>query len=363
MPMRTCRPAIWRSLCAAWAVALLAGAARATEQYPLVLVYHQVVPAGSRIPKGSPVMALDTLESQFRYLAENGIRTLSIEEYIEAISQPVPLRHAVLLTFDDGYESMFTLVYPLLEQYDLHAVSFVITSRVGRKNEVNPNQPWLDWDECRLLEESGRVDIEAHGHDSHRKVVGQGESGRRSGPYLTTRTYLPATGALESLDEYRERIYSDLLLSRTTIEELLGKRVKAFAWPLGKTNQDAIDAAGRAGYLVTFGLQQVVGPDTNRVRWYSPQSWGFVVERISEAPPDPTPLPTPTPRPTPTPTPSPGVSAGGDLSPAQSVQPHPPKSRWPAIGMSIPLIAAAALAGAVTWALLYYLVFSGKIRP
>ena len=304
----------------------------AQVQFPQVLAYHQVAAAGEAPLPDYPVISLDLLEAQFRYLAEHNIRTLTLDEYLQAIAQPNPPRRAVLLTFDDGYRSLLTRVYPLLQKYDLHAVAFVIASRVGQKNRLNPAQPWLSWSECRALEQSGRVDIEAHGYRSHSKVLGLRAGLPREGPFLTTRLYDPERKTLESEEAYRRRILNDLLLSRTVIEANLKKRVKAFAWPYGKTCPEALAAAREAGYLVTFGLETGEFGPLNRARFHSPEHWDEVIARIESSSP----------------------FAPPELSFARALGAGPVP-----LSLRVAVIALAMLAGAVVWLAFYLLALHG----
>src|SRR3982751_2992900 len=69
--------------------------------------------------------AVDTsqLVSQFAWLKENGYRVISLDDVIAAREGRKPLPDkAVLLTFDDGYRSIYTRVFPLLRLFGYPAV-------------------------------------------------------------------------------------------------------------------------------------------------------------------------------------------------------------------------------------------------
>lgn len=255
--------------------------AASERQYPPVLCYHQIVEHESQLQPGYPVILASTLEGQLRYLKEHGVRTLTMAEYIQAIEQPRPPANTVLLTFDDGYESVYTILRPLLQRYGLHATSFVITSRVGRQNTINRNQPWLTWDQCRELQASGVVDIEGHGEASHCTVGGQANGGGRKGPYLTTRMVDRATGKTETLTAYRARLYKELRACRQRLDQELSKDSLAFCWPFGASNADCMVAAREAGYRVTFCLDSKTHPVGDRVRYHSPENWVLVRTMLS----------------------------------------------------------------------------------
>jgi len=271
----------------AFASACVLGPARplpAAEQLPPVLAYHHFVRTEAELEPNAPVITAGLLQEHLRYLQENRIRTLSMAEYLEAIDLPDPPRDAVLLTIDDGYESVYTIAYPLLRQYDMHATAFVLTNRVGETNVVNPHQPWLTWAQCREMQASGHVDIEAHGDQSHAAVQGMHRGKMGSGPYMTTRMVSPSTGALETEEEYHARILDDLRACKRKIDEALEKDIVAFCWPLGKANAECVAAAEEAGYSVTFTLGDPDPPAGARNRFRAPQAWPTVTAILEPGP-------------------------------------------------------------------------------
>src|SRR5260221_5250657 len=62
----------------------------------------------------------DSFERKLRYLSENGYLTLSAEQYFNALmrASPVPDR-AVVLTFDDGRGSLWTVGLPLMRRFGM----------------------------------------------------------------------------------------------------------------------------------------------------------------------------------------------------------------------------------------------------
>jgi len=252
-------------------------AAGEAVQYPLVLCYHQVVETEAGLEPGYPVILASDLERQFRYLSENGIRGLTMSEYVAAIGEPNPPRDAVLLTFDDNYETVYTIVYPLLRKYGLRATAFVRTSKVGRENSINPHQTWLTWEQCREIQQSGYVDIEAHGDASHDRIHGYLGDKLRLGPYLVTQRVDRATGQAETEMAYRNRVLKELRTCKRIIDEQLEKDTKAFCWPFGTSNETSLYLAREAGYHVTFCLNGDGRPNGDRVRYHSPENWEKVI--------------------------------------------------------------------------------------
>ncbi len=145
---------------------------------------------GGPLRKGEvPVFCLHTVEeqhfeSQLLYLKHNGYTTLSTDEFYAVITRrrPAPER-CVLLTFDDGWRSVWTTALPLLRRYGMRATLFVIPRRTPSTALLRPNLEdiWngkvtretfalsiqdtpdlMTWQEIAAAHESGVLDIQSH---------------------------------------------------------------------------------------------------------------------------------------------------------------------------------------------------------
>jgi peptidoglycan/xylan/chitin deacetylase (PgdA/CDA1 family) len=126
---------------------------------------------GGPLPVGHvPVFVFHTLEPetferQLLHLHDNGYVTLSGEEYLLHLTgkRSAPER-AVLLTLDDGRESVASVGRPLLERYGMHAVVFLIPGRMAAlPTEPRPGvEGLLSWHEVEALARTGRLAFESH---------------------------------------------------------------------------------------------------------------------------------------------------------------------------------------------------------
>ncbi|HHY95790.1 MAG TPA: polysaccharide deacetylase family protein [Firmicutes bacterium] len=122
--------------------------------------------------------------AQTQYLARHGYRPLTLAEFEGFLEhkQTVPPK-TVMITFDDGYESVYRYAFPVLKRYRFPAVVFLITSLVG-KSPPNPDPAaitYLTWPEIREMHESDPVDFESHTHDMHHYLPEQPRPGSRPG--------------------------------------------------------------------------------------------------------------------------------------------------------------------------------------
>jgi peptidoglycan/xylan/chitin deacetylase (PgdA/CDA1 family) len=182
-------------------------------------------------------------EAHLRWLQENGYSTLSVQELSDIMHGRMDApEKAVCITFDDGERSVLDLALPLLQKYDMKATLFVVTDKIGRKwNGLN----MLSWAEVAELEDSGRMSIESHTHDTHYKVKTE-----HSGMEPVQVYWAPEDAGM--LPE--ERVARDLRFSRQVLQRNLRTEAKALAWPFGFGNS-RLDAIARdAGFESTFSL-------------------------------------------------------------------------------------------------------------
>lgn len=145
---------------------------------------------GGALPRGQvPVFVFHSLEAEtFRtkleYLHGNGYVTLSALDYFEFLmgTRPVPDR-AVVLTFDDGRASLWTVGAPLLRRFGMTGIVFLIPGRtVSRPGPLPPtmdeprgvtppagDEGLLSWEQIEALSRSGVFEFQSHTH-THARV-------------------------------------------------------------------------------------------------------------------------------------------------------------------------------------------------
>lgn len=111
--------------------------------------------------------------AQMEWLYNNGYQTLTLPELYDSLVNGRPREKAVVLTFDDGYYSLYEYATPVLRQYGFNATLFLTTAAVGHGSYnilphcgmYPPEDRPLTWDELREMAQSC-WHIEAHG-DKH----------------------------------------------------------------------------------------------------------------------------------------------------------------------------------------------------
>lgn len=171
-----------------------------------ILMFHTVLPDGYECNDWA--VSVSQLRAYLQWLGDHGYTTVLPRQI--AAGEALPGR-AVMLTFDDGYATNYTLAYPILQEFGARAVISPVVGRVDGENE-----DFLTWDQCREMVESGLVEIGSHTYSCHeydhclRRLEG------------------------ESREEYEERVFPDIDKSIRRIQEELGVAVTFFAYPNGR---------------------------------------------------------------------------------------------------------------------------------
>lgn len=129
----------------------------------------------------------------------------------------------VVITFDDGYESVYKHAYPILKQVGYKAVIFPVTGYIGDWNHWDANLGGirfrhLSTDQIRQLSAAG---WEIGSHGTHHRPL----------PYLND-----------------HNLNRELLYSQKILKDMLSKAITTFSYPFGMHNLRVRRAAEKAGY-------------------------------------------------------------------------------------------------------------------
>lgn len=244
-----------------WALQLFlpAGAALAdTEEKLTVLSYHEIAERDEALVPQYAVSPTNFVR-QIDWLRNNGYHFVSINDVLadHAGKKPLPEK-AVLITFDDGYHSVYVHGYPILKMFNIPSVMAVVGSWEEEKEKVNfdgkitPRSQFLSWDELHEMSQNGLMEIGSHSFDLHRGILGNPQGNMQ--PAATTRLYLPEEKRYEDEAVYRRRVMADLKHNIDLIRHHTGKAPRVIAWPYGNYNNILRDVAIKLGMNIGLTL-------------------------------------------------------------------------------------------------------------
>ena len=169
-----------------------------------ILMYHGI--CDDPEPGVAAYYKTNTSPAVFRqhmqYLAENGYRTIRLEEAVEMIKRPGSSPEArdqksqrrgevgndftknVVITFDDGLRNFYTHAFPVLQEFGFTATMFLATSFIGDdrrsfcpkgaslstlNSQLSTGRECLTWEEVKELHESG-ISFGSH-TENHPRLV------------------------------------------------------------------------------------------------------------------------------------------------------------------------------------------------
>ena len=182
-----------------------------------ILCYHRFGPVATKM-----TITPQAFAQQLEHLAKNGWRVIPLAElrgFLDA-RKPLPPR-TVVITMDDGYESVHRHAFPLLKKHGFPATLFVYTDFIGAPDA-------LSWSQLQEMQRSGLVDVQSHSK-SHRNLI------ERS--------------AAETDARYRLAIDAEMRVPRELLARRIeGTTVQHIAWPFGDANATVLEAAARNGF-------------------------------------------------------------------------------------------------------------------
>ncbi|PJE63734.1 hypothetical protein COU89_01725 [Candidatus Roizmanbacteria bacterium CG10_big_fil_rev_8_21_14_0_10_45_7] len=186
-----------------------------------IIMYHYVEPQkndGDTIRR-SLTIPPHIFEQQLMTLAEHDIPTYFVRDIPAILSGDEEYATpSVVLTFDDGYQDFYTVVFPLLKKYNVKATVYVINRFLGWKDFLTTKQ-------LKELSESSLVEVGAH-----------------------TLNHAYLKGISKKTAAYQ------IVQSKRELEELLGKPVKTFAYPYGEFDPDTIRMVKEASYSAAVSV-------------------------------------------------------------------------------------------------------------
>ena len=205
-----------------------AGETGESVQVP-ILMYHDVSYLGKGYSKTPEIF-----RRQMQELKDAGFHTVTYGQLVDFVEHGTPLpEKPVIISVDDGYQSNYEYLYPILQELDMKAEIALIGGAIQYAD-------WgLKWDQVREMADSGLVSFQAHTNQMHGDHTAEG--GRLG--------VLKAPN--ESWTDYVELLGADTAAVMHKIQRHTGSRPVAFVYPRGKWNTMAEAVIMQAGCKVS----------------------------------------------------------------------------------------------------------------
>lgn len=223
---------------------------RAPNTIP-ILCYHDVYPDDKF--SDDLGVSVKNLEAHFQYLKDNNYNVITLDQYAaysKTDRNSIPA-NTIMITFDDGYESIYTYVFPLLKKFNFPALFGIIGSWMDG-GDPPEDKRLATWEQLREMEASGLAEAVSHSYDLHyyELINPHGDYF----PVANSRIYFKEDGRYEDSDEYIERISDDFDDMATCFQNNLGHKPRAIIWPYGEHNYTAARLAAANKMMPSFIL-------------------------------------------------------------------------------------------------------------
>ena len=224
-----------------------------------ILMYHHL----SEDVTNSEMVSPEQFEAQIRALSEAGYTGVSFDELQAYVLRGEPLpEKPVVITFDDGYRSNYTLAYPILQKYGMKATIFAVGVSFGTDHYKDTDYaitPHFGAAEAAEMTASGLISIQSHTYDMHQwPPYETGSAVRENILQLSS----------ESEEAYVQALTEDFTRSRALLEDATGRPVDVLAYPAGQYSTLAQVTLQSLGVHVTLSTN----PGVNTVVKGLPQT-------------------------------------------------------------------------------------------
>ena len=229
-----------RLICFSFVVLFLLTGAPAAEEADAelpILMYHDV----RRENPGKDAVTPEELEDDIRWLLARGYAPVTMARVTDFVLEGKPLPpKPVVLSFDDGFQSAYRTVLPILEKYGVPMVLSVIAGSADEFSSYpgeDPRRAHATWTQLRALADSGLAELQNHSYALHRGEGGVWGCGRRPG---------------ESAGAYEKRLSEDVLLAQERLLAETGSLPAVFTYPYGYWNGESEAVLRELGFRATL---------------------------------------------------------------------------------------------------------------
>jgi peptidoglycan/xylan/chitin deacetylase (PgdA/CDA1 family) len=212
------------------------GAEGSPRDQVLIFDYHRF----NTFRADSMTVRVSVFQFQLQYMRDHGYHFIPLARYVAykmgKASPPPP--HSVIITMDDGHESVYTRALPLIEKYRIPVTLFIYPSAISNASYA------MTWKQLRTLKATGLFDIQSHTYWHPNFKIEK----RRLTP-----------------SQYSKFVDIQFRRSREVLNKKLGINVSMLAWPYGIFDKELIQEATKDGYTAAFALDGRHAGDSDNI--------------------------------------------------------------------------------------------------
>ncbi len=209
-----------------------------------ILMYHNIT---DKSYGDKYTVTAAELEEDLKYISENGYTAIGLNDLINYTEGKGKLpQKPIIITFDDGFESLYTLGLPLFKKYNCKAVAAVIgsyTQLFTDNEDHNIEYSHLNWEEINEMAKSGLIEIQNHTYDLHEIKNGRKGAAQKNG---------------ESIENYKKVLEEDVKRLNKDVLSYTGQEPTSFIYPYGNFNENTEKLIEEMGFKAILNCYEKV---------------------------------------------------------------------------------------------------------
>lgn len=207
-----------------------------TNASAMALCYHNIDDApGNK----SLTITVAQFEREMQAIKDAGFTVIPMQDFLAWRRNEKTIPHkSCLITIDDGWVSGYTNAWPILKKFNYPFTLFVYVNYIGTGGKS------LSWEQLGEMRDAG-VDIQSHTY-SHANLKNP-----KLPHSLDARNMALVQKDIATLGMAGWR-KKEIIESKNVIEQRLGIKVNALAYPFGVYDKEALEVVKEAGYEAAF---------------------------------------------------------------------------------------------------------------
>ncbi len=187
-----------------------------------VLMYHSIDDSDWKLN-----VNIKDFNKQIGYLIRN-YKIVKLDDVVKYVKGETILdKKSIALTFDDGFESMYYNVFPLVKKFNFPITIFLTTNL--ESTAKSKNLPRLNWEQIKEMSDSGLVSFQVHGHN-----------------HLN----------LKNIIDNQDKLAEEVLYCRNIIAEKLSITPKYMAYAFGHKNDKVVEFIKKSDFKAAFTINE-----------------------------------------------------------------------------------------------------------
>ncbi|WP_108308606.1 polysaccharide deacetylase family protein [Metalysinibacillus jejuensis] len=209
----------------------------------VVINFHSFFEEGEYPRLNNINVTPDNFKAILLALQNHGYNTVAEQDFYDFLNGNKNLpEKSIIITIDDGYESVYTNAFPILKELNMQAIFFPITSDVQKGSRFNA--PMVTWEQLAEMAATPHITLGNHSHNLHWRANNLTgfeaillESDINNKPLTLSR---------------KDYITDDALFAEHLIQKNTGQSILSYSYPFGASDELSEQAIQSLGYKATY---------------------------------------------------------------------------------------------------------------